>query len=368
MKRTLSKLLGIAALAIAGIAGSFIATSPAQAQAVTCIDYTGNGVYPTSGNFFICFPAAAPVDPARRNAIINTVQGLPRRTGTTAPLLVRDVLKAANHKYHYFLDRTSYNTYIANTAPYSSAINKFQDLTARCGTTRADAATGIEITAIFEFCTVAGGTYQNPELERATLHESGHAYAISHAKIIKGNIAQPIDVGSGWKTLMQHDIVNLTPSNWAAKSASQKAAYICGIFGNIPLSVLEVDFLGTPTGPVCNASGVLDSAYVGMTPRQVYESKFPYFVKNTAATGAPINGSNLELFAQLFVIRHASIDPTQMDFLKQTDQALGYGSYNTAGAAFRCTKIAMQAFYLTPATAPSSTLLLNAMCPNPSSY
>jgi|LNFM01.2.fsa_nt_gb hypothetical protein len=61
MKRTISKMLGIAALAIAGIASSFIAATPAQASetilppdhGVTCARQDG-GAYPLNGNFFYC--------------------------------------------------------------------------------------------------------------------------------------------------------------------------------------------------------------------------------------------------------------------------------------------------------------------------
>ena len=69
MKRTISKMLGIAALAIAGIAGSLIAATPAKAQAnppwtpfsengVNCSILTGHTKWPGNGNLFYCGPVS----------------------------------------------------------------------------------------------------------------------------------------------------------------------------------------------------------------------------------------------------------------------------------------------------------------------
>ncbi len=60
MKRTISKMLGIAALAIAGIAGSLIAATPAQAN-VACVLWplptNPNANYALNGHIYDCMPA-----------------------------------------------------------------------------------------------------------------------------------------------------------------------------------------------------------------------------------------------------------------------------------------------------------------------
>lgn len=361
MKRTISKLLGIAALAIAGIAGSLITVTPAQAQVFSCINYTGNGVYPGAGNKFkVCFPAAQPVDTQRRNDIFNAIQQLPR--ATTQPTIpeVRDVLQNAGVTYHYVYDRDYWNGYVTAVGLPSN----FQSTNARCGVTKASPGGTITV-AIFEVCQLTNGNrIFNPDIVRTTFHETGHAFDFSLGKQYHGGTINNPSKMSAWKTLMEYDIENnLTPSDWATKTATAKQSWMCSIFKSIPLSQLELD-LGAQASPatVCNGSPlVMDSYYVGKTPRTVYEQRLPYFVGNT--NGVPTDDTAGDLWAQLFTIRHNTIGSTQVNFLKQTDQALGFGTYNTTTAAFRCTKIAMQNLYLDPHLNPPASAFTGTGCP-----
>ncbi|GEM_PF-4943265 len=364
MKRTISKLLGIAALAIAGIAGTALLPATAQAQTATCVDYNGNGVYPGtlsgSSRFKVCFPVAQPVDTARRNDIFNAIQLLPRKTSSATIPEVRDVLQNAVVTYHYVYDRDYWNLYAGATLG-----SAFQDATARCGVTRTNTLNGVITVAIFEVCQLTNGNrFINPELVRTTFHETGHALGFAIGKQYKGGTGNGPDRSAAWVSLMMYDLSKLTPTDWSNPAnwdAFRKSNYLCGIFGNILSSNLEVNLGATPQTEVCNASLVLNSAFLNKTPRQIYEQKLPYFVGNNGT--APNTGTNLDLWAQEFTIRHNSIDQTQVNFLKQTDKALGYGSYIDSTAAFRCTKIAMQYFYTDPHLNPPASAFTGTGCP-----
>lgn len=363
MKRTISKMLGIAALAIAGIGGSFIATTPAHAQVpppATCINYAGNGVYPGANNKFkLCFPSTQPIDTQRRNDIFNAIQALPRKTSTATIPEVRDVLQNASVVYHYAYDRNYWNQYVTD----QGLSTQLQDPGGRCGVTRST-ATGTIVVAIYEVCQLSNGNrFINPELVRTTYHESGHALGFAIGKQYRGGTGNGPDKSAAWISLMMYDLSVITPSDWNTNptkwTAFQKSNFICGIFNSIPLSSLELDLGGTPQLEVCNSSLALNSAFLNLTPRQIFEQKLPYFVGNNGT--APNTDTNLELWAELFNIRHNGTDPTQVNFLKQTDQALGKGAYNDSNAVFRCTKIAMQYFYIDPHQNPPASAFVG--CP-----
>ena len=355
-------MLGIAALAIAGIAGSFIAT-PAQAQVPTCTPYFNGTQYPSgSPNTYmaVCVPS---VVTARRDEIFNAVTLLPRKVNIANHNLARDDLKQAEVVYYYFVDRAAANTYFLNTPGFGS---DFVNSTARCGSTRASQVSPFRIAvAIFDKCTLAGNVQMsNPNLRRTTIHESGHAYALARAKI-SGAITNGVDVSTSWKLLMTDGIVNLTPPQWTngTWNQGQKNNYLCvTVFKNTPPSALELD-LGATSNPVCSGNPLVPIDGNGLkTPRQITEEKMPYFVQNVNANGTPINGSNLELWAELFTIRHDTTAPTQTGFLKLTDQVLGFGSWNTSTANFRCAKMAMQ-YYYTTGLPPTPSQLQFQNCP-----
>lgn len=369
MKRTISKMLGIAALAIAGITGSFIAATPARAQVATCSDYIGNGIYPgygspgTTPRFKVCFPAGQTVDTQRRNDMFNAIQQLPKKATGSTVLEVRDVLETAGVTYHYFYDRDYYNTYVSATYPGKG----FEDTGVSCGITNTTVG-GTIIVAVFEVCELNYKTPHeriiNPDLVRATFHETGHALDFALGKLFHSGAKNNPSRSTAWKTLMQYDIEhNLTPSDWATKTTTAKQSWMCSIFKDIALSHLEEN-LGAQQSPaqVCTGSPlVMNSYYVGKEPRTVYEQRLPYFVGNTS--GVPTDFTAGDLWSQLFVIRHNTIGSAQVNFLKETDQALGFGTYNTTTAAFRCTKIAMQNLYLNPDVNPPASAFTGTGCP-----
>jgi hypothetical protein len=218
---------------------------------------------------------------------------------------------------------------------------------------------------IYDKCTLASGQITNPSLRRTTLHETGHGFALAIAKNA-GNISNSPDTSTGWLTLMTNGINKLTPPQWTngTWSIANKNSYLCtNVFGNYAPSALELDFGSTP-GAVCVGGTAVDQTFA-KTPRQLTEDKAPYFVKNSS--GTPINGSNKELWAQLFAIRH---DPSGSvaNFLQLTDSILGYGSYTSSTANFQCLKLVMQ-FYYTDVAPPTSADLTARGCPaSPGSF
>jgi len=101
MKRTISKLLGIAVLATAGIAGSLIAVTPAQATVQTCVPYptTPTTTYPLDGHMFKCFPTARNgAETSLQNQMANSVNaGVARLSNAEKALL-----KANNVRIYVF--------------------------------------------------------------------------------------------------------------------------------------------------------------------------------------------------------------------------------------------------------------------------
>jgi hypothetical protein len=359
MKRTISKMLGITALAIAGIAGSFIAATPAQAVP-TCTPYFSGTQYPSgSPNSYmaVCVPN---VVAARRDEIFNAVTQLPKKSNVANPNLVRDHLQQAEVVYFYFADRAAANDYFLHTNGIMH-----EDTTARCGSTRASTSTLRITVAIYDKCTLTGNVQMtNPNLRRTTLHETGHAFALALGKNA-GNIANGPDRSTGWKLLFSNGVNKLTPPQWTSPwNQGNRDNYLCvTVFQNTPPSALELD-LGATSNPVCSGNPIVPIDGNGQkTPRQITEEKLPYFVGNSGGSSAfPVNNTNLDLWAQLFVIRHDSTAPTQTGFLKLTDQVLGKGSWIDSTANFQCAKVAMQYYYTTGAP-PTISQLTSRMCP-----
>jgi len=365
MKRTIQRLLGIAALAVAAIGGSFVAATTAQAQTVpTCTYYHNGTAYPsvtapTGPTYFaVCVPN---VVAARRDEAFNAISLLPRKTQSANPNEVRDVLQLAQVNYFYFADRAAGNAWFSsNNYP---AI--FQDPSGRCGNTVGSPLSGLITVAIYDRCTYANNVQgNNTSLKRTTLHESGHAFALAIAKNA-GNIANSPDASTGWKALMTDGINKLTPAGWIAPwSDANRASYLCNnVFGNYAPSALELD-LGSTSNPVCSGGNPVDPTFA-KNPRQLAEDKAPYFVRNN--NGVPTNNSNKEIWAELFTIRHDTAGSPAM-FLQLTDSMLGYGSYTSSTANFQCLKLVMQ-FYYTDVVPPTSADLTARGCPaNPGSF
>ena len=357
------KLLGAAALALIGFAGLGMPTAAKAQTPATCINYIGSGAYPA---FYVCFPSNQPVDTARRNEVVQAISTLPSKNNQSAPNEVKDVLQFAGVVYHYAYDRAYYNQ-----AMIDSGHPERQDTHAgRCGDTEGT-TTGTIVSVVYEVCELSNGTrFINPNLRRAILHESGHSFALAIGKLYRGGTANGPDVSTAWKTLMQYDLNHITPSDWATVTNGQPvwpdsrktSLYCVTVFTNIALSSLEQDFGGAPATPVCT-NGATTSYYLSRTPRQIIEEKMPYFVKNT--NGVPANGSNLELWAQLFVIRHDTSGQGQVNFLKFTDKVLGLGAWQEPPQQvyFKCTKIAMQYFYTDPHLTPPASAFSGSGCP-----
>lgn len=364
MKRTISKLLSIAALAFAGMSVSLLATAPAQAQSVpTCTYYYNGNDYPsvpppaTVSNYATCVPNATQ---ARKDEIFNAIHLLPYKQAN-GPNLVRDHLKAANVTYFYFQNRAAANAWFTS----KGYPNIFQDPSGRCGNTVGSPISGLITVVIYEQCTYANNVLEtNQSLRRTTLHESGHAWALSMAKIA-GNISNSVDLSTGWKALMTDGINKLTPGNWTNGNwgSANKTSYLCqSVFRNAVPSNLERDLQAT-AGAVCVNGNPVDTTF-SKTPRQLAEQKAPYFVKNT--NGVPVDPSNREIWAELFVIRHDTSN-SPATFLQLTDNILGYQSYSDPGANFQCLKVVMQNFYQY-GVAPSVAQLSTYSCPNPGSF
>jgi hypothetical protein len=361
MKRTFKQMLGLAAFAVTTIISSFGVMAPAQAQtAPTCSNYFNGNEYPSvpmgvpNSKYLTCVPGATQ---ARKDEIFTAVNLLPRKTSAANSNRVRDDLQQAGVTYYYFQDRAAANLWF--TAHGFPSI--YQTTTARCGNTVGSPTSGIITVSIFEKCTYATGVdpNPNPSLRRTTLHESGHAYAVAHAKIA-GNISNSVDRSAGWKALMTNGINKLTPPQWTAGtwSSAAKASYLCQqVFLNAVPSNLERDLAST-AGAVCVNGNPVDPSFA-KTPRQLAEEKAPYFLKNT--NGAPINNSNVELWAELFAIRHdTSASPAT--FLQLTDNILGYKAYNVSTGNLQCAKVVMHYFYTTNAP-PSEANLATYNCP-----
>lgn len=365
MKRHIQRLLGVTAISLATFGFSSLST-PANA-APTCVTYSdGQNIYPAQNqpsNFAICLTGT--VDPNRRDAIVNAVKQLPHKVLPTDQAQPRDSLQTANVSYLYFDDRASANAWF-QAKNYPSI---FQDSSGRCGNT-VGSPTGIITSVIYDKCTFAGNVQiSNPNLRRTTLHETGHAFAIAIAKNTGlANILNGPDVSPGWKQIVKEDIPKLTPPQWFnVWNQPQRENYLCAaVFQTIPPSALELDLGATPDS-VCSGNPAVPIDGNGQrTPTEIAELKLPYFVA-VDLLGNPT--SNKELWAELFLIRADTSAPAQTNFLKLTDQVLGYGNgWTDTTANFHCAKVVMQYFYTT-LKPPSSQVLSAQTCnANPGSF
>lgn len=389
-------MLGIAALAIAGIAGSLIAAPVHAATTVTCLPYdTGNVTYPTDnaganpptmGHAFRCASSPGGLKPTDARA--DTLFGAMRngQAGFPFPTTVRTRLKNENVNYFFFNNRTEADDYFANTSPYKDVlipIHSFKGANntppggTRCGNTgygyvlsQKVIAVAIYDTCYYDNVLVPNKVVVNQSLERTIFHETGHAFDFTFGNSIQQ--AAVLSNKQGFKDLANADIngglglAGLTPTNWATMNAAARDVYVCKLFPPIKYPHdLERDFGATyvspgnggPNGEVCNASSVRYAPYKAspanvandLTPTQIAKVKLPYFT-----TG---QFYYQELFAELFVVQAFSTG-SPVTFLQFTDATLANNLVSPR--AFNCTRGVLSS-YITTGAAPTSI----AGCPSP---
>jgi hypothetical protein len=382
MKRTISKMLGIAALAIAGIAGSLIVATPAHAAVPTCTLYTGSSAFPAPTNFYICF---TPYDSNRMNTVLGAWANLPKKTAGQTVDKWRDVLQSQGAKLYYFKNRTEANDYfnrpnipIIDPNPYAGAGDGvFSSNSARCGQTgytsgRDLLGNNIQTiaTAVYDNCTLATGQILNPQLVRTAGHEGAHAYDFAlwskHASNRNHKLSE-----FGFQEMLTYDLAHLNPSNttnvhlnWPTMTTAEKNNYICLYFssntvGTMPSSALEQD-LGSTAPSVCSG-GVPVAPYLwtgtgvgtgGKSPSQIAAEKIPYFL------------SSGEAWAEIFNNRQGGIaDGQGPNFLRLTDHILGWGT-SSPTRNFNCTRLIADK-YVVNGVPPTSAEFTAAGCPVP---
>jgi len=383
MKRSIQKLLGIAALALTAIGGSFIAASPAQAQSLaTCTAYTIGNSYPTDiggGHAFLCKNTATNVVPSnqRAAAVFATVYG-PYAGSINMPAGVKNRLKTNNVKYFFFNNRQEANSYFANTLPYSGGPSgvtfpnhPYNSPSARCANT----GYGYTIAgvlhiaiAVYNNCNfdnlVPPQIVANPSLEKTVLHETGHAFDFTFASSgsptnFPSNRGGFLDLSNKDKDALTTPKPGIPPAVWSGLTVQQRDKLVCTLFapnGNKP-SDLERDLGATldggAQGQVCIAgspNGIRYSYWVGLTLAQDYNpqqiatmKKLPYFMNN-----------NQELFVELFVTEiYGVYGPSS--FLQLTDGVLHNDAIvSTPGykRSFDCTRNIVKTYITTLAPPP----------------
>lgn len=179
MKRTISKMLGIAALAIAGIAGSFIAATPAQAAEADIYKHGVRcwvqelGTYPFDGHIYYC---GAFVDPDRQtilNAAASLMSSFPS---------VKSNLAGKNVEMYIFANVVDAQSYFWNG---SSDPNVIPSTAIKQGFYNAEIGTrgitygDIKVSMVFEKKATGSPFEYDPQstgqIIKAMFHEYGHA-------------------------------------------------------------------------------------------------------------------------------------------------------------------------------------------------
>jgi len=365
MKSKLRNFAGTLVLAIAGFFGVALFAAPAHA---TCTPYTdGQGIYPTGTPTYFAICLSGTVDPNRRDSIVTPVKQLPHIVLPSDPPGVRDSLQKGNVSYYYFDDRDAANLQLA-------AFGVVGNPTARCGETKFIPATGSSLSsivvAVFDKCTIGGVKVPNPNLRRTTIHETGHALAISIAKNAGNSLNSP-DKSPGWIAVVKDGTNKLTPVHWTDGVWNQqnKNNYLCNsVFLTIAPSALELD-LGSTVHSVCSGNPVAPIDGNGQkTPLQITHDKTPYFTASDGS-GNPINNSNQELWAELFTIAYDSTAPGQTNFLQLTDQILGFGNgWADATGNFHCAKVVMEYFFVGLKPPTPAQLTAQGCASNPGNF
>jgi|JI6StandDraft_1071083.scaffolds.fasta_scaffold05610_7 hypothetical protein len=385
MKRTISKMLGIAALAIAGIAGSLIAT-PAYAVTTTisCSPYLPNtNSYPRdqAGHAQLCTRTVVnggvttntTPTTARANTLFGAVSGA-YAVNKVLPAGVKSRLETKNVKYFFFNNRADGEQYFAGVAPYSGGVGgvinpprAFVGAGGHCGNTGYGytiLGTLYIAVAIYDNCTLTGTTQiVNPALEKTILHETGHAFDDTFSSF--GDQATVASKSAAFDQLRFSDLNALTtpkpgvtPAVWSGMNLAARDKHVCTLFApnNNKPSALELALgsttVGGPQGQVCAVGSPNGTRYqfwkaIGnppnmnndFTPAQIVDNKLKYFVQN-----------NQELFAELFVTEIYGSYGTP-NFLKFTDDVLTNNAIATATPgytrAFDCTRKVVTIFTTT---------------------
>ena len=395
-------MLGIAALAIAGIGGSFIA-APAQA-AVTCtvfgLNYGNN--YPTDANgnaanthAYICANGTTVPSTSRAKGLFSAVSGA-YAVNKSLPQPLKDRLKNENVKYFFFNNRADGDAYFAATGPYSGGMTgvispprPYVGAGGRCGNT----GFGYNLigqrfiaVAIYNNCNLdtLGTVIPNPSLEKTILHETGHAFDDTFSSF--NDQAKVASLTSAFTDLRIKDVDALTtprpgtpPAVWSSMNAAARDKHVCTLFapnsnkpsqveqdlgaklyGGPPTVTLgQVCAVGSPNGtryPFWVAQGNPPNANNDYNPGQIAATKLPYFLNN-----------NQELFAELFVTEiYGTYGPPA--FLQLTDGVLNNDAIATATPgyvrAFDCTRKVVTIFTTTLAKPTSSP----AGCPTTGTF
>lgn len=347
MKRTFKSLLAIASLCLLGLASMVIAT-PAQATVTCTLKNTGT-LYPTAtSNAWLC----GPTNPNRESAVWIAVSSL--------PTIVRNRLQSDNVDIYYFNNRIEANDYFAHTAPFNNIawIGQYTTSAGRCGDTNYSPVLRKIVVAIYDNCLI--GNAQPPgtpsvSLQRATVHEIGHAYDYAIGDQHGGSDADVVAFRPshrpGFTTLLNTDRTQFTPFNWSTYSPTSKVFYICGWFSSGAPDALEIDLGATP-GAVCSNSTTANGNYGTMDPKAIAIEKAPYFVNKQE-----------EAFAEDFVIEMLG-SGSPAGFLPLVDRILG--SYISPVRAMNCTRRTVN-IWGNQGRKPTDAELLSPGAGNPSS-
>jgi len=258
-----------------GLFGAF----PQQAKAdsfggITCTPQN-NGVYPSDGtHFFMCISSPTGAQTTRMQGYYQTINGFYNAPNGLDG--ARDKLKTAGTSFYFFKNRTQHNSYMG--AKYGSP---FQSTTARCGNTHSQL--GTIVSSVFDSCAYTGGDQSNANVKEVAKHEAGHAWSAALGKI---NGTSGPARSTGFLLLVDEDKTRFDDDYTAASTPALKKTYICGVFGNVGSSTLELNLGADNATPVCTgggASAVLN--YPGKTPTQIANLKLPYFI---TGAGSPV--------------------------------------------------------------------------------
>lgn len=267
MKRTLSNLLGISALAIAGIVGSFIAATPAQAQAnppwtpfsqngVNCSILTGHTKWPGNGNLFYCGPVNRLNDGL---AIANKLELEP--TATNSVLANKPVV------LFVFANWATYAQF--SGVPLPSGINPAQTLGySNFGPT----VTGYPVSVVVQNLTTSTGSRDVTVALLGTMqHEVGHQldYLLNPPTGQVHN--SQVKTSSGVNTIFYSKLV-------------KDITYLNGLRPCV--DVFWQDKINNNTTPVCTGGqgGTLIPSLAGKSNWVVMQTLYPYYFTQDITT------------------------------------------------------------------------------------
>ena len=323
-----------------------------------------NGV-PANSHAWACGPTTTTIPTAAH------IQTLYLAMSNANIPFVKQQMKLKNALFFFFRNRTEANFFYANTMPFRRDPAYQQSTAVGCGATVYSAKVGVIASSIYETCDYNGTSLANPSLDRSGLHEMGHGFAYSLSAGTTNTVPDRI---SGFVNILNEDIngqpgaistlinVGLTPSNWSTYTQAQKNTYICGMFGTVVPSALEIS-RGAKAGAVCSG-GTPVAAYLNSTPKQIAIDKRkvpPYFM----ADSKEIWPEEFVLYIIANTVPAPGASPST--YLPATEQVLGYNtapSVNslTPAPVLTCTARVVQTWMLTLAP-PTNGQLNTAKCP-----